>query len=112
MRQARREGSGEHRPEPDLPAPRPPCGRGSTRPRLSPIWLVPVIAAPTRAWLVWDAMAKRGPLITVTFQSAEGLPPGQSHLRHLDVDLGLVERVALNPDMAERHRDDSDDTGG
>lgn len=70
------------------------------RPRLSPIWLVPVVAVLIGGWLVWDAMAKRGPLISVTFLSAEGLLPGQSHLRHLDVDLGLVERVALNPDMA------------
>ncbi|MFC7477720.1 intermembrane transport protein PqiB [Dankookia sp. GCM10030260] len=70
------------------------------RPRLSPIWLVPVVAVLIGAWLVWDAMAKRGPLVSVTFQSAEGLLPGQSHLRHLDVDLGLIERVTLNPDMA------------
>ena len=70
------------------------------RPRLSPIWLVPIIAVLIGGWLVWDAMAKRGPLVTVTFQSAEGLQAGQSHLRHLDVDLGLVERIALNPDMA------------
>ena len=70
------------------------------KPRLSPIWLVPVIAVLIGAWLVWDAMAKRGPLVTVTFQTAEGLIAGQSHLRHLDVDIGLVESITLNPDMA------------
>ena len=70
------------------------------KPRLSPIWLVPVIAVLIGAWLVWDAMSKRGPLITVTFQTAEGLLAGQSHLRHLDVDIGLVESITLNPDMA------------
>lgn len=73
--------------------------RVDLRPRLSPIWLVPLVAVLIAGWLVWDAMAKRGPLITVTFQSAEGLQAGQSHLRHLDVDVGLVERIALNPDM-------------
>src|SRR3954470_21442902 len=70
------------------------------RPRLSPIWLVPIVAALIAAWLVWDAMAKRGPLITVTFQSAEGLQAGQSHLRHLEVDIGLVESITLNPNMS------------
>jgi paraquat-inducible protein B len=70
------------------------------RPRLSPIWLVPIVAALIAGWLVWDAMAKRGPLITVTFQSAEGLQAGQSHLRHLDVDIGLVESITLNRNMA------------
>jgi len=70
------------------------------RPRLSPIWLVPLVAVLIAGWLVWDAMSKRGPLVTVTFRSAEGLQAGQSHLRHLDVDIGLVERIALNPDIA------------
>src|SRR3954451_19618982 len=70
------------------------------RPRLSPIWLVPIIAALIAGWLVWDAMAKRGPLVTVTFQSAEGLQAGQSHLRHLDVDVGLVEGITLNRNMS------------
>src|SRR3954451_7705657 len=70
------------------------------RPRLSPIWLVPLIAVLIAGWLVWDAMAKRGPLVTVTFQSAEGLQAGQSHLRHLDVDVGLVESITLNRDMS------------
>jgi paraquat-inducible protein B len=69
------------------------------RPRLSPIWLVPLIAVLIAGWLVWDAVSKRGPLITVTFQSAEGLQAGQSHLRHLDVDVGLVESITLNGDM-------------
>ncbi|MDO9714175.1 PqiB family protein [Paracraurococcus lichenis] len=73
--------------------------RVDLRPRLSPIWLVPLVAVLIAGWLVWDAMAKRGPLITVTFQSAEGLQAGQSHLRHLDVDVGLVESISLNPDL-------------
>src|SRR3954451_17467742 len=70
------------------------------RPRLSPIWLVPLIAVLIAGWLVWDAMSKRGPLVTVTFQSAEGLQAGQSHLRHLDVDVGLVEGITLNRNMS------------
>ena len=74
--------------------------RVDSRPRLSPIWLVPIIAMLIAGWLVWDAMAKRGPLITVTFQSAEGLQAGESHLRYLEVDIGLVESITLNPNMA------------
>jgi paraquat-inducible protein B len=74
--------------------------RVDLRPRLSPIWLVPLVAVLIAGWLVWDAMAKRGPLITVTFQSAEGLQAGQSHLRHLDVDVGLVESITLSRDLS------------
>jgi paraquat-inducible protein B len=86
--------SGVLQPRASLPA------RVDLRPRLSPIWLVPLVAMLIAGWLVWDAMSKRGPLITVTFQSAEGLQAGQSHLRHLDVDVGLVESITLNRNMS------------
>jgi paraquat-inducible protein B len=69
------------------------------RRRLSPIWAIPVVSVLIAGWLVWDTLSKRGPLITVTFQAAEGLQAGQSRLRHRDVDVGLVEGIALSPDL-------------
>ena len=61
---------------------------------------MPVVAVLIGAWLVWDAMSKRGPLITITFQSAEGLQAGQSHLRTRMWISALVESIALNRNMA------------
>lgn len=69
------------------------------RRRPSPIWAIPVVAVLIAGWLVWDTLSKRGPLITVTFQAAEGLQAGQSRVRHRDVDVGLVEGIALSPDL-------------
>jgi paraquat-inducible protein B len=69
------------------------------RRRLSPIWVIPVVSVLIAGWLVWDTLSKRGPLITVTFQAAEGLQAGQSRVRHRDVDVGLVEGIALSPDL-------------
>ena len=65
----------------------------------SPIWAIPIVSILIAGWLVWDTLSKRGPLITVTFQAAEGLQAGQSRVRHRDVDVGLVEGVALSPDL-------------
>ena len=65
----------------------------------SPIWAIPIVSILIASWLVWDTLSKRGPLITVTFQAAEGLQAGQSRVRHRDVDVGLVEGVALSPDL-------------
>ncbi|HUB48638.1 MAG TPA: MlaD family protein, partial [Acetobacteraceae bacterium] len=67
--------------------------------RLSWIWALPVVTALIGGWLAWDTLSKRGPLITISFQSAEGLQAGQSHVRHKDVDMGLVQKVALSPDL-------------
>jgi paraquat-inducible protein B len=63
------------------------------------IWLLPLVTALIGGWLAWDTLSKRGPLITISFQTAEGLQAGQSHVRHKDVDMGLVEKVALSPDL-------------
>ena len=73
--------------------------RVSQRWRFSLIWVLPIVTAAIGAWLAWDTLSQRGPLITITFQTAEGLEAGQSHVRYKAVDMGLVESVALTPDQ-------------
>jgi paraquat-inducible protein B len=69
------------------------------RRRLSLIWAIPIVSALIGGWLAWRTWYDRGPLITITFEAASGLTAGQSHVRHKDVDMGLVERIALSHDM-------------
>jgi len=64
------------------------------------IWLVPAAAAAVVLYLGWETIAERGPLITITFQSAEGIVPGQTKIEHRSVDVGIVESAALSPDMS------------
>jgi paraquat-inducible protein B len=66
--------------------------------RISLIWIIPIVTAVIGAWLAWDTLSHRGPVITITFQSAEGLQAGQSHVRYKAVDMGLVEGIALTGD--------------
>ncbi len=66
--------------------------------RISLIWIIPIVTAAIGAWLAWDTLSQRGPLITITFQTAEGLQAGQSHVRYKAVDMGLVEGIALTYD--------------
>ncbi len=72
--------------------------RSELRRRFSRIWDIPLITAIVAAWLAWDTLAKRGPEITIRFDSAAGLVANQSHIRLRDVDLGVVGKVALSPD--------------
>ena len=73
--------------------------RGHRRRRLSWIWSVPIITALIGAWLVWHTLEERGPLVTVTFSTAEGLAAQQSKVRHKDVEMGAVEEITLSPDF-------------
>ena len=65
--------------------------RGAWR-RFSLIWIIPLVTAVIGGWLAWDTLSQRGPLITITFESAEGLQAGQSHVRYKAVDMGVVQK--------------------
>lgn len=70
-----------------------------TAPRFSLLWLIPLIAAVVAGWLAWQTLSERGPLITISFSSAEGIVAGQTRVKHKAVDLGEVRSVRLTPDM-------------
>jgi paraquat-inducible protein B len=74
--------------------------RADRRFNLSLIWLIPVVTVLVGLWLAWDTFSKRGPTITISFETAEGLVAGQSHVKRKDVDLGIVKTVELNADMS------------
>src|SRR6185369_9800654 len=78
--------------------PPPPSATTKRGRRFPVIWLIPIIAVAIGAWLTWDTMSKKGPTITVLFETAEGLQAGQSQLRFKDIVFGTVEGFALTPD--------------
>ena len=63
------------------------------------IWAIPVVTIVIGAWLAWSTISQRGPLITITFETAEGLQAEQSHVKHKDVDMGVVQKISLTPDL-------------
>ena len=74
--------------------------RASTRRsrRIPVIWTIPLLAIAIGGWLAWDTLSKRGPTITISFVSAEGLQAGQSQLKFKDIVLGTVQSLTLTPD--------------
>jgi paraquat-inducible protein B len=66
-----------------------------------PIWIIPIIAALIAAFLGWRAIEARGPTITITFNTADGMQAGQTKVRHKAVDLGTVKTVVLADDMSK-----------
>ncbi len=70
------------------------------RRRIPIIWIIPVLAIAIGAWLAWDTVSSQGPTITIQFQSAEGLTPGQSQLKYKELTLGTVKSLTLTPDRS------------
>jgi len=67
---------------------------------ISAIWLLPLIAMLIGGWLVYQTIDKKGPLITITFQTGEGLEAEKTKLKFRDVEIGLVKTVTINEDYS------------
>lgn len=93
--------------------PTPPAGGGPLPPNLpepqivkprrwlpSLVWIVPLIAALIGVALVVKSVATRGPTITISFSSAEGLEPGKTKVKYKDVDIGSVRAIKLSPNLS------------
>ncbi len=63
------------------------------------VWLVPIVALIIGGWLLWRDAASKGPEITVTFMTAEGLTAGKTAVRYRDVDVGQVTSINLSDDF-------------
>ena len=62
------------------------------------IWVIPIVAVLVGGWLAAKAILERGPVITITFKTAEGLEAGKTKIKYKDVEIGVVKTIALSPD--------------
>jgi len=71
------------------------------RRRIPLVWIVPLLTGLIALWLAWDTFSKRGPTITITFETAAGLTAGQSQLKYKNVVMGTVTNIAIAPDLSD-----------
>ena len=67
------------------------------RRRVSVIWLLPIVAVLVGLSLVVHHWMNTGPLITIRFNSAEGLAVGKTQVQYKEVVIGTVENIDLGP---------------
>ena len=85
-------------PEPeaaDLPEPVIRSGKRS----VSIVWLVPLAALLIGGWLIYKAISEKGPEITISFKTAEGLEAGKTKIKCRDVEIGQVQAITLSRDL-------------
>jgi paraquat-inducible protein B len=71
----------------------------SQKKRLSPIWIVPIVALALGIYMVIVTLQSQGPEIEIVFSTAEGLEAGKTKIKFRDVEIGLVESVGLGNDL-------------
>lgn len=63
------------------------------------VWVVPVLALLVGGYMIVKELSGRGPQITVVFEEGAGLEAGKTPLHYKGLAVGLVESVALSPDL-------------
>ncbi len=67
--------------------------------RISPVWVVPILAVVLGAWMVFYTWQNEGPTIEIHFDTAAGIEAGKTKIRARSVEIGLVEHVELSEDF-------------
>ncbi|MDE1146124.1 MAG: MlaD family protein [Azospirillaceae bacterium] len=62
------------------------------------VWLIPLLAAVIGISLVVKTIWMRGPSITISFVTADGIEPNKTKVKYKDVDIGEVKGVSLTDD--------------
>ncbi len=64
------------------------------------VWLIPILTLVIGAWLVVHTLTDRGPLVTITFRTAEGIEVDKTRIKYKSLDIGLVESVRFSSDFS------------
>ncbi|MEW6667976.1 MAG: MlaD family protein [Thermodesulfobacteriota bacterium] len=78
----------------------PPAPRVKSRSGPSLVWLVPLITALVGGWLIIKTLSEKGPEITVTFRTAEGIEAGKTKIKYKDIEIGVVQSVQFGKDFS------------
>jgi paraquat-inducible protein B len=62
------------------------------------LWLIPLGAVTLCLWFLYRDFIATGPKITIYFENAEGLDPGNTSVKYRGAEVGIVKSLALTPD--------------
>lgn len=66
---------------------------------ISIVWVIPLVAIIIAASLIYKTLIEKGPTITITFKSAEGLEAQKTKIKYKNVTIGEVETVKVGSDL-------------
>ena len=71
-----------------------------TKKSFSIVWLVPLVAILIGGGLVYKAVTEKGPEITISFKSAEGLEAEKTKIKYKDIEVGQVTAIDFGKDLS------------
>ena len=62
------------------------------------IWIIPIVAILVGLNLAYQEMMNRGPTITISFKSGDGLEPGKTEVKFKGIKIGVLQKITLAND--------------
>ncbi|WP_172167621.1 PqiB family protein [Paraburkholderia elongata] len=66
--------------------------------RMQLVWLVPLVAVLIAGGLAVQSIMQKGPTITISFATGEGIEAGKTKIKFKNVDIGVIKSLALSDD--------------
>lgn len=63
------------------------------------VWFLPLIALLVSGWLITKSYNEKGPVITISFPTAEGLDVDKTKIKYLNVEIGKVTALSISDDL-------------
>ncbi len=63
------------------------------------VWFLPLIALLVSGWLIAKSINEKGPVITISFPTAEGLEVDKTKIKYLNVEIGKVTAISISDDL-------------
>ena len=64
------------------------------------VWIIPLVTALVGGWLIVKTLSEQGPVITISFKTAEGIEVGKTKVKYKNVDIGIVEDIQFSDDLS------------
>jgi paraquat-inducible protein B len=68
------------------------------RARISPVWVIPIVAIGLAGYLGYRTITEKGPVVTLYFETAEGLEAGKTKVEYKSVGVGTVTGIDVRPE--------------
>ncbi|MBL4867332.1 MAG: MCE family protein, partial [Pseudomonadales bacterium] len=65
----------------------------------SPIWFIPLIAVLIGAYILYESITNAGVVITIQFESGEGIEAGSTKVMFKGLPVGVVKDISVNEDL-------------
>jgi paraquat-inducible protein B len=67
---------------------------------ISIVWVIPIVAAAVAGWLVYANFANKGPTVTISFKTGEGLEAGKTKVKFKEIEAGEVTEIDVSDDLS------------